>query len=150
MITRRSFIAATAAGAMLQANTLSAATKRIEPRVNLKKNVVLVSLDLGLYAPNFQDNGSSSKYMTEIFSEFKGQMTYFDGISEKNMTGSHECQPATFTTIPYEDREHYPDKKMTSLDQVLADGSVQETRHKFLYHRINGGSSMSWNKFEPS
>ena len=43
---------------------------------------------------------------------------------------------------------HFPNKKMISLDQVLADGSIQETRHKYLYNRINPGSNMSWNKFE--
>jgi hypothetical protein len=148
MMNRRAFLASSAAGLTIPASQLSAASKKVEPRINLKKNVVLISLDLGLYAPNFQENGANCKYMTEIFSEFKGQMTYFDGISEKGMRGSHECQPATFTTIPYEDRQHYPQKKMISLDQIIADGSIQETRHKFLYHRINRGSSMSWNKFE--
>ena len=150
MINRRSFLAASAAGSMISgADAFAASRKKVEPRVNLQKNVVLVSLDLGLYAPNFRDNGANCKYMTEIFSEFKGKMTYFDGISEPKMSGSHECQPATFTTLPYEDREHFPERKMISLDQILADGSIQETRHKFIYHTVNPGASpMSWNKFE--
>ena len=100
MFNRRTFLAGSAAGGLIPASNLLAASKKVEPRINLKKNVILVSLDLGLYAPNFQENGASCKYMTEIFSEFKGQMTYFDGISEKGIRSGHESQPATFTTIP--------------------------------------------------
>lgn len=148
MIDRRSFLASAIAGGLIPANGIYGASKKIEPRVSLKKNVVLLSLDLGLYAPNFRDNGARCKYMTEIFSEFKGQMTYFDSISEPHMGGGHSCQPATFTTISYKNRQHYPERKMISLDQILADGSIQETRHKYIYHTINPGSTMSWNRFE--
>jgi len=149
MLNRRSFLSSVAAGGLLQSANTFAASKKPEYRVNLKKNVVLINLDLGLYGPNFREGGASSKYMTEHFSEFKGQMTYFDGISQPGMGGGHECQHATFTALKYEHRENYPEKVMMSLDQVIADGSIQETRHKFLYHKLNkSGNHMSWNRFE--
>ncbi|WDE98421.1 DUF1552 domain-containing protein [Lentisphaera profundi] len=144
---RRDLIKMAALAPFIHSNTLQAKVKDTI-RVKLKKNIVLVNLDLGLYAPHFRDGGSSCKYITEIFSEFKDQMTYFDGISEPGMGGGHECQPASFTALKYEDREHHPDRVMMSLDQRLAEGSIQESRHKFIYHRVNNGSSMSWNKFE--
>ncbi|MDD7987180.1 DUF1552 domain-containing protein [Lentisphaera marina] len=144
---RRDFLKLSALGAVAPMNSF-AAKKEDAIRVNLKKNVVLVNLDLGLYAPHFRDNGADCKYMTEIFSEFKGKMTYLDGISEPGMGGGHECQPASFTALRYDHRDLYTTRKMMSLDQRLADGSVQETRHKFLYHQVNRGSSMSWNRFE--
>jgi hypothetical protein len=149
MVNRRSFLASLAASSILSSTEAFAAKKKVEPRVNLKKNVVFINLDLGLYGPNFRDGGASSKYMTEHFSEFKGQMTYFDGVSEPGMGGGHECQRASFTALKYEHREHYPEKLMMSIDQVLADGSIQETRHKSIYHTINhGANKMSWNRFE--
>lgn len=144
---RRDFLKLSTLGAAAPMN-LFAAKKEDVFRVKLKKNIVLVNLELGLYAPNFRDNGADCKYMTEIFSEFKNQMTYLDGISEPGMGGGHECQPASFTALRYDYRELYTTSKMMSLDQRLADGSIQETRHKFLYHQVNRGNSMSWNRFE--
>ena len=113
---RRDFLKMGALGVAMPMS-LSAAKKQDDIRVKLKKNVVLVNLDLGLYSPHFRDNGADCKYMTEIFSEFQGQMTYFDGISEPGMGGGHDCQAASFTALKYADREFYPDKFMTSLDQ---------------------------------
>ena len=101
MVNRRSFLASLAASSILSSTEAFAAKKKVEPRVNLKKNVVFINLDLGLYGPNFRDGGASSKYMTEHFSEFKGQMTYFDGVSEPGMGGGHECQRASFTALKY-------------------------------------------------
>ena len=149
MLDRRKFMTGSVAAGLLQSPILFARSRNSERRIHLKKNIVFINLDLGLYGKNFRDGGASSKYMTEVFSEFKGKMTYFDGISEPGMGGGHECQHATFTALKYEDREHYPEKTMMSIDQIIAQGSVQETRHKMIYHTINpGANNMSWNQFE--
>ena len=54
---RRDFLKLSALGAAAPMNSF-AAKKEDEFRVKLKKNVVLVNLDLGLYAPHFRDNGA--------------------------------------------------------------------------------------------
>ena len=101
---RRNFIKMGSSG-LLVPSTFAAKSKAPEHRVSLKKNVVLVNLELGLYAPDFRNGGASSRYMTEIFSEFKGQMTYFDNLSEPGMSGGHDCQPSTFTALKYANRD---------------------------------------------
>ena len=122
--------------------------KSNEARIKLKKNVVLVELDLGLFEDNYRNGGAKSKYISTIFKGFKDDMTYFEGISEPGMGGGgHEHQAATFTGMKYEDRHIYPGRTMTSLDQHLAEGSIQTTRHKLLYHQVTRGDHMSWNKF---
>ena len=99
--------------------------KSNEARIKLKKNVVLVELDLGLFEDNYRNGGAKSKYISTIFKDFKDDMTYFEGISEPGMGGGgHEHQAATFTGMKYEDRHIYPGRTMTSLDQHLAEGSI--------------------------
>ena len=39
-------------------------------KFSLKKNLVLVTLDLGLYEKNFREGGVNSKYMNDYFYDF--------------------------------------------------------------------------------
>ena len=116
-------------------------------RTTLKKNVVLVAVDLGLFVNGYKEGGHKCKYMNKYFKEFKGEMTYFGGLSQPGMGGGHEVQAATFTGLKYEDRNHYPDRKFISLDQHLAEYSLQTTRNKLVYHKVASGDHISWNKF---
>ncbi|MCH2208926.1 MAG: DUF1552 domain-containing protein [Lentisphaerales bacterium] len=124
-----------------------AASVKNSPRVKQKKNLILVAHDLGLYAPSFQEGGAQSKYMSKVFPDFKGEMTYFDGIAQPTVVGGHPAQKSCFTAFLYETRHMYPDKAMYSIDQVLADRSIQETRHRQVNHKVTAGNNLSWNKF---
>ncbi|WDE96925.1 DUF1552 domain-containing protein [Lentisphaera profundi] len=146
MIDRRNLLKLSAMGLALPSKIL-AASKPINPRVKLKKNVVLVCLDLGLYAGNHREGGAKCKYMMEYFSEFKDEMTFLQGISEPGLVGGHEVQPATFTGMRYDHKSHYPERQFISLDQRLASDSIQDTRHKLLYHQVSRGNFVSWNQF---
>ena len=116
-------------------------------KVSLKKNLVLVTVDLGLFEKYYRDGGVNSKYMNDFFYDFKGQRTYFDGIYQPGMGGGHECEPATFTCLKYEDRHRHPELPFISLDQLVAESALQETRHKLIYHQIASGQHVSWNRF---
>ena len=145
MMHRRDFLKYSALSA-LSPTLLNAQTSNA--RIKLKKNVVLVELDFGLFEEHYRNGGANSKYISTIFRDFKNEMTYFEGISEPGMGGGgHEHQSATFTGMKYGDRHIYPGRTMTSLDQHLAEGSIQTTRHKLLYHQVSKGDHMSWNKF---
>jgi len=146
MIDRRDLLKLSALG-LAAPSQMVAATKGQAPRVKLKKNVVLVCLDLGLYAGNHREGGAACKYMTQYFSEFKKDMTFLQGISQPGLGGGHEVEEGTFTGLAYKDRSHYPERQFISLDQKLAMGSVQETRNKLLYHQVNRGKFVSWNQF---
>jgi hypothetical protein len=146
MIDRRDLLKLSAMGLALPSQ-MSAASKSQGPRVKLKKNVVLVCLDLGLYAGNHREGGAKCKYMNQYFSEFKNEMTFLQGISQPDLGGGHEVQPATFTGMRYDHRNHHPERQFISLDQRLAMGSVQETRNKLLYHQVSKGDFVSWNQF---
>ena len=142
---RRTFLQFAVLGALAPGQLMA---RNIDnPLIKLKKNLVLVGMDLGLHNKSFRDGGINSKYMDKYFYDFKGQRTYFDGIYEPGMGGGHECHAATFTALKYEDRARYPQRQFISLDQRVAEGCIQETRNKLIYHQVASGDPMSWNKF---
>ena len=145
---RRDLMKLSALGLTLP-NLIHAKTPTSFPRVKLQKNLVLVSLDLGLFEKNYHDSGSSCKYMYDFFKDFSGEMTYFDNMEEPSLLGTkgHHAQPATFTGLTYGNRFKFPDRTLISLDQHLADHTIQETRHKSIYHSVGRGCNLSWNKF---
>jgi hypothetical protein len=141
---RRTFLQLSAMGLMAP----SMMAKSVGPtKFSLKKNLVLVTLDLGLFEKNFREGGVNSKYMNDYFYDFKGDRTYFDGIYQSGMGGGHTCEEATFTCFKYEDRHAHPELPFISLDQHIAANATQETRHKLIYHRVSGGRHVSWNRF---
>ena len=143
---RRTFLQLSALGLTLPTQ-LFAAMDAKKSLVKLKKNLVLVGMDLGLYEKFFREGGVNSHYMEKYFYDFKGKRTYFNGIYEPDMGGGHECHAATFTALKFEDRARYPQRPFISLDQRVAEGCIQETRNKLIYHQVAGGDPMSWNKF---
>ena len=145
---RRDLMKLSALGLVLPGQTQAASSKPSH-RVKLKKNLILVSLDLGLFEKNYHDSGASCKYMYDFFSDFKGEMTYFDNMEEPSLLGlgGHGAQPATFTGMTYGDRFKFPDRTLISLDQHIADNTIQETRNQSIYHCVGGGYNLSWNKF---
>ena len=133
---------ASAAG-MLAANSSSAATKMAP--VSLKKNLVLVTVDLGLYVNNYRDGKANNHYTNRYFKDFKNKMTYFSGMEQPGVNNGHHSEHATFTGMDYQDRAQYPNRQFVSLDQYIAEHSLQETRHKSVYHKVSDGRNMSWN-----
>ena len=136
--------------ASLLAPKLIKASQRTEQTLKaLKKNVVFVSVDLGLFERNFRAIGNSSNYYLEkFFSDFKEKSTSFNGIYEPNMGGGHEAEHATFTCIKYKNRHLYKEHPFISLDHYLADNSLQTTRQHLIYHQVFNGCNISWNRFE--
>ena len=142
---RRTFLQMSAMG--LLANPVASAKTATPSKFSLKKNLVLVTVDLGLYNKYFREGGVNSKYMNDFFYDFKGDRTYFDGIYQPGMGGGHTCEEATFTCLKYEDRHKNPELPFISLDQHIAKHAIQETRHKLIYHQVSSGRHMSWNSF---
>ena len=120
--------------------SLSAIGKSNFQKVNLQKNIVLVTVDLGLYEKGFRTSDKSSQYFHKIFSEFEGESSYFSGMHQPGLGGGHEAEHATFTCMKFTDREMFPDRQFISLDQHIAENSEQSTRHKFIYHKITGNA----------
>ena len=108
-------------------------------RTRLRKNVVLVTVDLGLFEENFRKGKNKCNYFSRFFKDFKGDVTYFNKLSQPGLNGGHKAEHATFTTLRYTDRDLHPNRPFISLDQHLAEYSKQETRHKFIYHKVTGG-----------
>ena len=65
---RRSFLKV-AGPSLLAANSATAATK-IAP-TKLKKNLVLVTVDLGLYSGYFRDGKNECRYFNQYFKDFR-------------------------------------------------------------------------------
>ena len=141
---RRTFLQLSAMGLMVPGQVSAVTTPAL---VKQQKNLVLVSVDLGLYEKFFREGGVNCKYMEKFFYDFKGSRTYFNGMHQPEMTGGHPCQPATFTCMKFEDRQRYPQRPFISLDQGLAQATIQETRHKLIYHQVSKGGNFSWNRF---
>ncbi|MCM8536619.1 MAG: DUF1552 domain-containing protein [Lentisphaeraceae bacterium] len=142
----KSGIAALSAGLPLQSNA-----ETNQYKFKLKKNIVLVTVDLGLYGKNFQEGAENCHYFQKCFSHLKEDVTYFNGMSEPILGGGHRMQHASLTCMTYQQRERYPDRPFVSLDQLIAETSVQESRHKSIYHKINSGGSVSFNtKAQPT
>jgi hypothetical protein len=114
-------------------------------KVKLKKNVVLVTVDLGLYEKNFHEGKEKCRYFSRFFQDLKDDVTYFNGMSQPGIGGGHEVEHATFTTLRFQDRDLYPNRNFISLDQHLAEYALQETRHKSIYHKVIGGRNVSFN-----
>ena len=46
-----------------------------------------------------------------------------------------------------EHKDKYADRNLISLDQHIADHTIQETRHRSINHSVGRGYHVSWNKF---
>jgi hypothetical protein len=144
---RRNLLKLSAAGLLLP-NHLPAKQAQIKSVGALKKNVVLVTVDLGIFERNFRTTDNKENiYMSRFFADFQKKSTYFDGIYEPIMGGGHACEHAVFTCLEYEKRQRYPERPFISLDHYLADNSLQTTRQHLLYHQVAGGKNISWNNF---
>lgn len=108
-------------------------------RTPLKKNVVLVTVDLGLFEENFHKGKNECPYFRQYFKDFVDDVTYFNQLSQPGIGGGHDVEHATFTTLQFNHRDKFPNRPFISLDQHLAEYSRQETRHKFIYHKVTGG-----------
>ncbi|MCM8537033.1 MAG: DUF1552 domain-containing protein [Lentisphaeraceae bacterium] len=140
---RRSFMLGSGAGLLTTGSSFAATSKF--PDVKLKKNLVLVTVDHGLFEGYYREGKESSQYMNRFFKNFKKKMTYFDGMYQPGVNKGHYSEHATFTALNFQDRAQYSSRQFISLDQYVAEHSVQETRHKSLYHQVSGGRNMSWN-----
>lgn len=142
---RRSFLKGSGAGLVAAgiANQATASTK-IAP-VKLKKNLVLITCDLGLYEGYYREGKNESRYFNKYFKDFKGKVTYFNGMEQPGVNNAHYSEHATFTGMDFQDRQFYPTRQFVSLDQYAAEHSIQETRHKNIYHKVSDGRNMSWN-----
>ena len=69
---RRTFLPMSAMGLMAPNITMAAKSSN---KPSMKKNLVLVTLDLGLYAKFHQEGGVNCKYMNDFFYDFKGEST---------------------------------------------------------------------------
>ena len=142
---RRDLLKLSASGLLLP--NISSAQNKYKA-AQLKKNVVLVTVDFGLFERNFRAKGNESNvYMSKFFGDFQKKSTSFNGIYEPGMGGGHECEPAVFTCLKYEERQRHPEFPFISLDQYLADNSLQTTRQHLLYHQPLSGKNISWNRF---
>lgn len=140
---RRSFLMASGA-TMLASASATAANNRMAP-VKLKKNLVLVTVDLGLYVNNYRDGKADNHYTNRFFKDFKDKMTYFSGMEQPGVNNGHHSEHATFTGLDYQDRAQHPNRLFASVDQYAAEHGLQETRHKYIYHKVSSGRNMSWN-----
>lgn len=115
------------------------------PKFKMRKNVVLVTVDLGLFEKNFREYDNNCPYFVKHFSHMTDNVTYFKGMSQPGLGGGHDVQHATFTCLKYTDRDRYPERSFISLDQHLAERSIQETRHRSIYHKVSSGDNVSFN-----
>ena len=128
---------------LLAANSVNAASTMAP--VKLKKNLVLVTVDLGLFADYYKEGKADNYYFNRYFKDFKDKVTYFSGMEQPGVNNGHYSEHATFTGLDYQDRALYPNRLFVSLDQYAAEHSIQETRHKYIYHKVDRGRNMSWN-----
>jgi hypothetical protein len=141
-VNRRNFLLASGAG-LLASESATAATMMAPAK--LKKNVVLVSVDHGLFERNFREGKQDCRYMNQYFKDFKKKVTYFSGMGQPGVSKGHHSEHATFTCMNFQDRALYPNRQFVSLDQYIAENSLQETRHKNIFHKVTDGRNMSWN-----
>lgn len=92
-------------------------------RTSLKKNVVLVTVDLGLFEESFHKGKNECHYFNRFFQDFKDDVTYFNDLFQPGIGGGHEVEHATFTTLKFTDRDQHPNRPFISLDQHLAEYS---------------------------
>lgn len=142
MMDRRKFLLASGAG-LLATESAQGATMMVPTK--LKKNVVLVSVDHGLFEKGFREGKQDSLYINKYFKDFKKKLTYFSGTGQPGVSKGHQSEHATFTCMNFQDRALYPTRQFVSLDQYIAENSIQETRHKNLFHKVTEGRNMSWN-----
>ena len=114
-------------------------------KTKMKKNVVLVTVDFGLFEGNYREGKEKCHYSSKFFQPFKDEMTYFNHMYQPGLKDAHSGAHATFTGMLYSDRDLYPNRPFISLDQHLAEYTIQETRHKSIYHKIGGGGNCSYN-----
>ncbi len=113
--------------------------------LSLKKNVVLISLNLGFVPKNFTPDGDSleSRYLSK-FSDVHGKMTVFNDIEQPERLGGHRNHHSVFTCQSKFGKTHTP---FVSLDQLIAAKVEQKTRKKFVSIATgsNSGASFSMN-----
>ena len=110
----------------------------------LKKNVVLISLNLGFLPQNFtpdNNNHLNSRYLTK-FSKVHQKMTVFNDIEQAERLGGHRNHHSVFTCQSRFGKINSP---FVSLDQLLAINTVQETKQKFLSIATGAREGLSYN-----
>lgn len=139
---RRNLISA-AAGLCLPAS-IQAAT---QPKIRLKKNLVLISNTYSLWGEGFQDGKGDCAYANSYFKNFKGKMSWFSGMTQPEFSANdgHFVEHATFTGLKFDQRMMFPNRTFVSLDQHVAERAIQETRHRSLVHSVSGNKNLSWN-----
>jgi hypothetical protein len=110
-------------------------------KVRLKKNVVLVTVPLGLFEQNYREGKENNHYFSRFFKDFKDETTYFSNMRQPGFGSAHDAEHATFTGLLYTERDAHLDRPFISLDQHIAEYSLQETRHKSIYHKVAGGGT---------
>ena len=140
---RRNFMASTLAGLCLP-GSVQAVT---QPKIRLKKKLVLISNGYSFWGPGFQEGAGDSAYANKYFANFKKKMTWFQGMtqSEYGPSEGHDVEHATFTGMKFNQRMQLPNRPFVSLDQHVAEHALQETRHRTLIHSVSGNKNMSWN-----
>jgi hypothetical protein len=120
----------------------------IAVKEKLKKNVVLLTVDLGIFEGYYHQGKENCKYFEKFFPDFKknGDVTYIDGMYQPGIGGGHDVEHCVYTTMKFTDRSLYPNRKFVSLDQHIRENAVQTTRNHAVFHRAGkGGQNVSWN-----
>jgi len=116
----------------LNFNTLPATENdRKKPTLlKLKKNVVMMSVNLGFLPQNFNPEGDNldSRYLSK-FSSIHDRMTIFPGIEQPERLGGHRNHHSVFTCQSKYGKINTP---FASLDQLIASKTIQESKHKSL------------------
>jgi len=118
--------------------------KKTSSLFKLKKNVVLISVNLGFLPHNFtpdNDNSLNSRYLTK-FSPVHKKMTIFNDIEQPERLGGHRNHHSIFTAQSKFGKIQTP---FVSMDQLMAVKTIQETRKKFVSIATGSREGMSFN-----
>ena len=110
----------------------------------LQKNVVLISINLGMLPLHFtpdNENSLNSRYLNK-FGPVHKKMTIFNDIEQPERLGGHRNHHSVFTCQSRFGKVNAP---FVSLDQLLAEKSEQETRLKFASMVTSGREGLSFN-----
>ncbi len=141
-INRRTILkGAGAAVALPWLETMSPAANGAEHPATGPRRMVLINLNLGLYAPALfpQATGRDFKppeYL-QILDEFRGDYTIISGLSHPGVVGGHSAEPRIFNGTPSSQ------KMGISLDQYAAKFLGESTRFDTLPIAM-GNTNLSW------
>lgn len=140
---RRTYLKGMLATSALSSAGLRAASPK--PALSpLRKKVVLISVNLGLLPQHFTpDNGNrlDSRYLSK-FAPVHKKMTIFNDIEQPERLGGHRNHHSVFTCQSRFGKVNAP---FVSLDQLMAEKSLQKTRLKFATMVTSGRESLSFN-----